>query len=78
MPAATGAGVGLLRRTALRGLGQQRRAAERPGRTGQDVVDGHARQRPAVAQAEVVRAGLPGLVPADVVLTKDSDWIGRR
>ena len=36
-------------RPALRGLGQRRRAAARPGRAGQDAVDGHARQRPGLA-----------------------------
>ena len=36
---------------AVRGLGQRRRAAARPGRAGQDAVDGHARQRPGLARS---------------------------
>ena len=45
------------RAAALRGLGQRRRAAARPGRAGQDAVDGPARQRPGLAAAEARRAG---------------------
>ena len=41
---------------AVRGVGQRRRAAARPGRAGQDAVDGHARQRSRVAQAQARRA----------------------
>ena len=44
-------------RRALRGLGQRRRAAARPGRRGQDPLHGHARQRPGLAQAQARRAG---------------------
>ena len=42
---------------AVRGVGQRRRAAARPGRDRQDAVDGHAQRRPRVAQAEARRAG---------------------
>ena len=35
----------------VRGVGQRRRAAARPGRGGEDALDGHARQRPRVACA---------------------------
>jgi ribonucleoside-diphosphate reductase alpha chain len=45
---------------ALRGLGQRRRAAARPGRPGQDPVDGHAGQRPGLAQAQARRPGHRG------------------
>jgi ribonucleoside-diphosphate reductase alpha chain len=37
----------------VRGLGQRRRAAARPGRAGQDPVDGPARQRPAWLQLKL-------------------------
>ena len=55
------AGHGAVRQdAALRGLGQRCRAAARPGGDGQDAVDGHARQRSAVAQAQARRAGHGG------------------
>ena len=41
----------------VRGVGQRRRAAARPGRDRQDPVDGHARRRSAVAAPEARRAG---------------------
>ncbi len=44
-------------RRALRSLGQWRRAAARPRRRGQDAVDGHARQRQGLAQAQARRPG---------------------
>jgi ribonucleoside-diphosphate reductase alpha chain len=47
------------RRLPLRG-GERRRAAARPGRRGQDPVDGHARQRPRLAQAQARRPGHRG------------------
>jgi ribonucleotide reductase alpha subunit len=42
---------------ALRSLGEWRRAATRPGRRREDPVDGHARERPGLAQAQARRAG---------------------
>ena len=47
---------GTARAAAVRGVGQRRRAAARPGRAGQDAVDGHARQRRGVAAAQARRA----------------------
>jgi ribonucleoside-diphosphate reductase alpha chain len=44
-------------RRALRSLGQWRRAAARHRRRGQDPVDGHARQRQGLAQAQARRPG---------------------
>ena len=44
----------------VRGLGQRRRAAARPGRDGQDAVDGPARQRRRLAAAQARRAGHRG------------------
>jgi ribonucleoside-diphosphate reductase alpha chain len=40
------------RAPSLRSVGERRRPAPRPGRRGQDPVDGHARQRPRLAQAQ--------------------------
>ena len=40
----------------VRGVGQRRRAAARPGRDRQDAVDGHARRRSRVARHEALRA----------------------
>ena len=45
---------------AVRGVGQRCRAAARPRRAGQDPVDGHARQRRGMAEAQARRAGHRG------------------
>ena len=67
--------VGAVRaQPAVRGVGQRRRAAARPGGAGQDAVDGHARQRCRVAAPEARRAG-HGVGRA---LVRDADAAARR